>query len=243
MSLSVRDDAHRPGVRRRARARAASSRTAANLARPAYLRMLVEIPRFHRRARRLLGSERAPTRRCATSSTPGGFSPYFRRHFMEPLVASVWSCDPDVALDYPARYLFSFLDHHGMLGVFGSPEWRTVTGGSRTYVERVGAAIARGPHRHQGDLGPRDRRRGRGDRRQRRGDDVRRRGDRDPPRSGAGDARRRRRRRSARSSARCPTPPTSPCCTPTTPCCPEAEAARASWNFRRPVDTTATRSR
>ena len=60
---------------------------------------------------------------------------------MEPLVASVWSCDPAVALDYPARYLFSFLDHHGMLGVFGSPEWRTVTGGSRTYVERVGAAI------------------------------------------------------------------------------------------------------
>ena len=60
---------------------------------------------------------------------------------MEPLVASVWSCDPAVALDYPARYLFSFLDHHGMLGVFGSPEWRTVTGGSRTYVERVAAAL------------------------------------------------------------------------------------------------------
>ena len=71
----------------------------------------------------------------------GRFTPYFRRHFMEPLVASVWSCDPAVALDYPARYLFSFLDHHGMLGVFGSPEWRTVTGGSRTYVERVGATI------------------------------------------------------------------------------------------------------
>ena len=61
---------------------------------------------------------------------------------MEPLVAAVWSCDPAVALDYPARYLFSFLDHHGMLGVFGSPEWRTVTGGSRTYVAR-GRASAR----------------------------------------------------------------------------------------------------
>ena len=60
---------------------------------------------------------------------------------MEPVVAAVWSCDPDVALEYPARYLFTFLDHHGMLGIFGSPTWRTVTGGSREYVRRVAAAI------------------------------------------------------------------------------------------------------
>ena len=65
----------------------------------------------------------------------GRFTAYFQRHFMEPLVAAVWSCDPDLALDYPARYLFSFLHHHGMLGVFGSPQWRTVTGGSRDYVD------------------------------------------------------------------------------------------------------------
>ncbi len=60
---------------------------------------------------------------------------------MEPVVAAVWSCDPAVALDYPARYLFTFLDHHGMLGVFGSPEWKTVVGGSRSYVDRVGALL------------------------------------------------------------------------------------------------------
>jgi uncharacterized protein len=53
----------------------------------------------------------------------------------------VWSCDPDVSLQYPARYLFEFLDHHGMLTVFGSPTWRTVTGGSRRYVEAVAAGI------------------------------------------------------------------------------------------------------
>ncbi len=46
-----------------------------------------------------------------------------------------------MALDYPARYLFTFLDHHGMLGVFGSPQWRTVTGGSQEYVRRLGAAL------------------------------------------------------------------------------------------------------
>ena len=60
---------------------------------------------------------------------------------MEPLVAAVWSCDPATSLDYPARYLFTFLEHHGMLGVFGSPEWRTVTGGSATYVAAVAAGL------------------------------------------------------------------------------------------------------
>ena len=102
--------------------------------------MLTEVPRFHRRARALLAGpddERTLRRFLAD----GGFSAYFERHFMEPLVAAVWSCDPEVALEYPARYLFTFLDHHGMLGVFGSPEWRTVTGGSREYVDRLAAAL------------------------------------------------------------------------------------------------------
>ena len=118
--------------------------TRANLCDARYLRMLAEIPRFHRRARRLLdlgeGRERADTT-LGDFLDQGGFTPYFRRHFVEPLVAAVWSCDPAVAADYPAAYLFTFLRHPGMLGVFGSPTWRTVTGGSRTYVERVASAI------------------------------------------------------------------------------------------------------
>ena len=56
---------------------------------------------------------------------------------MVPIVSCVWSVAPGVALQYPARYLFTFLDNHGMLSVAGSPTWRTVVGGSRTYVDRV----------------------------------------------------------------------------------------------------------
>ncbi|GAA4749302.1 hypothetical protein GCM10023350_37980 [Nocardioides endophyticus] len=139
MSLSVRDDA--TGLEwAGALGRRGLFPDRRNLSRPAYLRMLTEIPRFHRQARKLLATEGADQTLSAFLDA-GRSTPYFRRHFMEPLVASVWSCDPAVALDYPARYLFSFLDHHGMLGIFGSPEWRTVTGGSRTYVERVAATI------------------------------------------------------------------------------------------------------
>ncbi|WP_030898331.1 NAD(P)/FAD-dependent oxidoreductase [Streptomyces sp. NRRL F-5126] len=112
---------------------------------PSYLRMVVEIPRFHRAARRLLAVE-SPGR--TGESTLGaflaehGFSPYFTAHFMTPLVSAVWSCDARTALRYPARYLFRFLDHHGLLSVGGSPTWRTVTGGSRSYVERIGKQLS-----------------------------------------------------------------------------------------------------
>jgi predicted NAD/FAD-binding protein/DUF1365 family protein len=116
--------------------------TGANLRDPRYLRMLTEVPRFHRRARRLLAAGSGEDlMTLAEFLEAGRFSPYFRRHFVEPLVAAVWSCDPAVAAEYPAAYLFTFLQHHGMLGVFGSPTWRTVAGGSRTYVERVAAAV------------------------------------------------------------------------------------------------------
>jgi uncharacterized protein len=120
MSMSVRDDA--TGLEwAGALGRRGLFPTRDNLTRPAYLRMLTEVPRFHRRARRTLASTAPGDTTLRAFLDDGAFSAYFTRHFMEPLVAAVWSCDPDVALDYPARYLFTFLHHHGMLGILGSP--------------------------------------------------------------------------------------------------------------------------
>ena len=143
MSMSIRDDdsdLEWAG----ALGRQVTLPTLGHLRRPAYLRMLAEIPRFHRRAKALLargadGEVDDTTLRDFLAEH--GFTPYFLRHFMEPLVAAVWSCDPEVALDYPARYLFSFLSHHQMLSIYGSPTWRTVTGGSHRYVDKVRDAL------------------------------------------------------------------------------------------------------
>ncbi|MEV4947336.1 FAD-dependent oxidoreductase [Streptomyces sp. NPDC053755] len=107
-----------------------------NVLRGRHLRMLADVPRFHRAARRLLKSgDDAPT--LGGFLRRQGFSAHFVGHFVIPLVSAVWSCAPDTALLYPARYLFRFLDHHGLLSVTGSPRWRTVTGGSGTYVARA----------------------------------------------------------------------------------------------------------
>ncbi len=109
--------------------------------RAAYLRMLADVPRFHRRARAHLASTDATG--SDSDITLGafldrhGFATYTRQHFVVPLVSAVWSCDAETAYAYPARYLFQFLSHHGMLSVTGSPAWRTVVGGSARYVEKV----------------------------------------------------------------------------------------------------------
>ncbi len=112
-----------------------------NVLTPRYLLMLGEVVRFHRRARRLLattaGAGGPDDTTLAEFVRAGRFSTYFVDHFLAPVVACVWSTAPATAMRYPARYLFSFLAHHGMLGVGGSPRWRTVTGGSRSYVDRV----------------------------------------------------------------------------------------------------------
>ncbi|NEE35759.1 amine oxidase, partial [Streptomyces sp. SID7982] len=99
---------------------------------------------FHRAARALLAlpESGASGMTLGEFARRGRFSAYFHAHFLTPMVSAVWSCDPVTALRYPARYLFRFLDHHGMLTIGNSPVWRTVTGGSRSYVDRVVKQLA-----------------------------------------------------------------------------------------------------
>jgi uncharacterized protein len=131
--------------------------------RRSYLRMLAEIPRFHRAARRLLNQE-DQDQTLGDFLMTNGFSRYSTAHFVLPLVAAVWSCPTGTSLRYPARYLFAFLANHGMLSMAGSPQWRTVTGGSRGYVERAAKRLSdirlgtpvRAVHRHQGHVQLRD---------------------------------------------------------------------------------------
>ncbi|MCF2533932.1 NAD(P)/FAD-dependent oxidoreductase [Yinghuangia soli] len=111
----------------------------ANCVNPRYLRMLGEVVRFHRAARALLaapgGDRGGEPVTLGRFLDDGGYSDYFVDHFAMPLVSAVWSTGTQDSRRYPAAYLFAFLDNHGMLGVSGSPVWKTVVGGSRTYVE------------------------------------------------------------------------------------------------------------
>jgi predicted NAD/FAD-binding protein len=143
MSMSVRDDRVGAAGLEYAGARGIGGLfpSLSNLARPRYLLMLAEVKRFHREATRLLEQESDDHQTLGAFVERSNFSPYFVEHFLTPLVAAVWSCAPGDAMSYPARYLFVFLQHHGMLSVFGSPTWRTVVGGSATYVQAIAALV------------------------------------------------------------------------------------------------------
>jgi predicted NAD/FAD-binding protein len=109
---------------------------------PRFIRMLWQVKRFHRRASAFLR-----TTDDENLTTYGeflereGFSGHFIAHYAVPVVSCVWSAGRETALVYPARYLFRFLDHHGLLRVGGSPQWYSVAGGSRIYVERLAGLL------------------------------------------------------------------------------------------------------
>jgi predicted NAD/FAD-binding protein len=63
-----------------------------------------------------------------------------------PQAASIWSADPGQMWSFPAAFLAEFFENHGTLQVLNRPRWRTITGGSKTYVEALSRPFAERVH-------------------------------------------------------------------------------------------------
>ncbi|QID17075.1 FAD-dependent oxidoreductase [Nitrogeniibacter mangrovi] len=116
-----------------------------NLARPAFWRMLGDLVRFNRETQRLV--ETSPTRLADVSLgeflADGGYSTMFRDWYLLPMAAAIWSCPTQQMLAYPLPTFLRFCHNHGLLQVVDRPEWMTVRGGGRTYVNRMLADLER----------------------------------------------------------------------------------------------------
>ena len=113
-----------------------------NLLRPSFLRLLAEIVRFNRAARALVADDSGDEETLADFVTRGHYSDAFVAQFLVPFGASIWSADPDTFTQFPVRSYARFMHNHGLLELRGRPEWRTITGGSRVYVEALIAPFA-----------------------------------------------------------------------------------------------------
>lgn len=99
-----------------------------------FLRMLADVFRFGRTGRRLIAGDGDPAATISDFLRDGRFSEAFARYYLLPMTAAIWSSGTEVATSFPRDQLLRFLHNHGLLQVTGQPEWRTVVGGSGSYI-------------------------------------------------------------------------------------------------------------
>jgi len=114
-----------------------------NLARPSFLRMTHDILRFNRLAPRLLARAEDLDFTLGDFIAESRFGRAFRDRYLVPMAACIWSSPLNQTLDYPAQPFVRFFHNHGLLTIGPQLRWRTVSGGSRSYVDRLAARLLR----------------------------------------------------------------------------------------------------
>lgn len=112
-----------------------------NLLRPSFWRMLLDILRFYRTGHRVLSRPDAELLTLGEHLDSEGYSAEFIQHHLLPMAAAIWSSPITEMQDHPAVAFVRFCMAHGLMRIGRRPQWRTVTGGSRCYVERMIACL------------------------------------------------------------------------------------------------------
>ncbi|TNF58264.1 MAG: cyclopropane-fatty-acyl-phospholipid synthase, partial [Rhodobacteraceae bacterium] len=111
----------------------------ANLARPAFLRMVRDILRFNKSGLAL--SKANPDLSIGEFLDLMKLGPWFRDHYLAPFSGAIWSTPTEKIMDFPAYAMMQFFENHALLNTTGQHQWYTVQGGSVEYVRRVEASL------------------------------------------------------------------------------------------------------
>ncbi len=114
-----------------------------NLFKPSFLRMLRDVIRFNTLATALAERNQDHELAQPLSDFLGqhDFSPAFRDWYLLPMLGCIWSCPTDQMLLFPVATMIRFCHNHGLIQVNHRPQWYTVAGGARHYVEKIVAQI------------------------------------------------------------------------------------------------------
>lgn len=112
-----------------------------NAMNPRFWGMVRDILRFWRAAPALL-TDAADTRTLGAWLDDGRYGRAFVEDHILPMGAAIWSASVERMRAFPARHFVRFFHNHGLLQLADRPRWRTVSGGSRRYVERLTSALA-----------------------------------------------------------------------------------------------------
>ena len=114
-----------------------------NLLRPRFWGMLSDLLRFNQLTTRLAlaNEEAALAQPLGDFLDAEGFSDTFRRWYFLPMIGCIWSCPTEQMLKFPIATMIRFCHNHGLLQVSDRPQWHTVLGGARHYVNRIAARL------------------------------------------------------------------------------------------------------
>ena len=107
-----------------------------NVFRPSHYYMLGDIIRFNRQALQE-SAEWDDQLTLGELLRKEGYSATFAEHYLLPMGAAIWSCPMTTFEQFPARFIAEFYRNHGLLNIIDRPTWHVVSGGSRTYVDRM----------------------------------------------------------------------------------------------------------
>ena len=110
-----------------------------NILKPRFWSMIRDLLRFYREAPRDLATLGDIS--LDDYLAKGNYGEAFIRDHLYPMAAAIWSTPTARIGDYPAASFIRFCENHGLLKLVGRPVWRTIPGGSRTYVERLAQDI------------------------------------------------------------------------------------------------------
>ena len=115
-----------------------------NILSPRFLRMLRDVMRFNKLATGLAesGQEAELLQPMGDFLHQHAFSTEFRDWYFLPMIGCIWSCPIEQMLQFPVATMIRFCHNHGLLQVSDRPQWWTVKGGARQYVEKIVAGIA-----------------------------------------------------------------------------------------------------
>jgi predicted NAD/FAD-binding protein len=115
-----------------------------NLLNPRFLRMLRDVTRFNRLATDIAnrGAEAEMMQPLAGFLDDNRLSAEFRDWYFLPMLGCIWSCPTDQMLQFPVATMIRFCHNHGLLQITDRPQWWTVAGGARNYVDKITASIS-----------------------------------------------------------------------------------------------------
>ncbi|HEX9258275.1 MAG TPA: FAD-dependent oxidoreductase, partial [Acidimicrobiales bacterium] len=108
-----------------------------NLANPRFHRMLADVVRFNRAAREIVARGVGHDTTLGEFLESGRWSRELVDWYLVPMGSSIWSADPASFAAIPLGTFVRFFDNHGLLRLGDQPKWRTISGGSRHYVEAI----------------------------------------------------------------------------------------------------------